>query len=117
MEDPEACNLIYRQTELKKSRTLTSKEQEAHDLSLVRQMWEVAKTVTPKTTTTLLFQAPFVINLVYAGHFDDQAKLSGLALSYALLNAILLYALVGLNATHETLIRKAFEEGDLKICG
>lgn len=34
-------------------------------------MWEVTKAVVPKTSTALLFQAPLVIDLIYAGHFDD----------------------------------------------
>lgn len=71
MEDPEAQNLITHQTQPKQKGYSKTEDQNEHDLSLVRQMWEVTKAVVPKTSTALLFQAPLVIDLIYAGHFDD----------------------------------------------
>ena len=57
------------------------------------------------------------MNIVFAGHLDDPAKLAGVGLGTSLLNVVIFEPLMGMNSALETLASQAFGANELRLCG
>ena len=70
----------------------------------------------------MIFQCNFMLltgmfNLIFAGRFEDSAKLAGVGLGNTTVNILLLSICMGMNGALETLVSQAFGYGNLQLCG
>ena len=56
-------------------------------------------------------------NTIFAGRFDDAAKLAGVGLGNTTLNIACLSICMGMNGALETLVSQAFGYGNIVLCG
>ena len=56
-------------------------------------------------------------NTIFAGRFNDAAKLAGVGLGTSAMCIICLAVVIGLNGALETLVSQAFGYGNLHLCG
>ena len=60
---------------------------------------------------------PSLVNVFYAGRFNDPAKLAAIGLGNATMNIMCLSFIIGLNGVLETLVSQAFGARNLFLCG
>ena len=70
----------------------------------------------------IIIQCNFVLftivtNIVFAGRFNDAAKLAGVGLGITITHILCLSILMGMNGALETLVSQAFGFGNLNLCG
>ena len=58
-----------------------------------------------------------VFSTIFAGRFDDSAKLAGVGLGNTTLNIMCLSICMGMNGALETLVSQAFGYGNITLCG
>ena len=64
-----------------------------------------------------LMMFPNIVNTVYAGRFNDAAKLAGVGLGNTTLNILCLSIMMGMTGALETFVSQAFGYGNLVLCG
>ena len=57
------------------------------------------------------------ISIIFAGQFEDPAKIAAVGLSVTLIDFVIFAFIRGLNSAQETLTSQAFGAGQLEICG
>ena len=58
-----------------------------------------------------------VINLIYAGHLDNEKDLAAIGLTDSLCIAMVIAPMLGINAAVETLTSQAYGSEDKHLCG
>ena len=58
-----------------------------------------------------------IVDIIFAGRFDDAAKLAGVGLGNTFLNIVCLSICMGMNCALETLVSQAFGYGNIALCG
>ena len=58
-----------------------------------------------------------LINLIFIGHYGDEAMVAGVGMGNMILNILGLSIMFGLNAALETLVSQAAGSGNYELCG
>ena len=58
-----------------------------------------------------------IFNTIFAGRFNDSAKLAGVGLGNTTLNIACISICMGMNGALETLVSQAFGYGNITLCG
>jgi Na+-driven multidrug efflux pump len=71
----------------------------------------------PSIATMYLWQSQALINLIFIGHYGNEAMIAGVGTGNMINNIVCLSIINGMNGAVETLVSQSFGAGNLQLCG